>query len=362
MAAWPGKKDKGDPSQSSLPDETALASASAESGDDADQLQQLTSHLCDVGQLLNQANEQVASYLLHRESSAKAGTSDDGALATLGEKIDALADKLARLPTDGPAEVKPSDARPTASSDTASSDPAALESLLRPLQEQLAQIDAKISTLPDQTAGSAQEKLSPELMQLRDGINQQFGNMSEGIQYLQQQFDAGMQNLAEQLAPEQPEEPAAATAAGMADWQQALLGVDLAELPGLEAYRYRLLEGVLQGNEGACALVGQLLTFRSAMTDKMPKLLKDLGEAYYRWQPKTRPGSDPMETALVDWLKETLKDAGISNTIEVVHPGERFDSTRHNAATRGVEITEVRGWIVLRDNGKVYTKAAVAVQ
>ena len=304
MAPWPAKKDKGDPSQSPPPEETSEAPAAAESGDDADPLQQLTSHLCDMGQqLLEETKEQVTAYLLHRESPAKTGTSDDGTLAALGKKIDDLANRLARPPAAEPAAPEP-----------AAIDPAALQALLRPLQEQLAQIDAKINT------------------------------------------------LAERLAPEQPEEPLAATLPGMADWQRALLGVDLAEQPGLDAYRPRLLEGVLQGDEGACALVGQLLTFRSAMTDKMPPLLKDLGEAYYRWQPKTRPGSDPMETAMVGWLRETMQEAGISNTIELVHPGERFDSARHNAATRGVEITEVRGWIVLRDNGKVYSKAAVAVQ
>ncbi len=69
-----------------------------------------------------------------------------------------------------------------------------------------------------------------------------------------------------------------------------------------------------------------------------------------------------MEQALVAWLKRACEAAGIPNTIELVHPGERFDSARHTAATRGVEITEVRGWIVLRDNGKVYTKASVAVR
>ena len=133
-------------------------------------------------------------------------------------------------------------------------------------------------------------------------------------------------------------------------------------MPGLEAQRRQLIEDLLAGREGACSLVGQLLVFRSAMTDKMPPLLKDIGEAYYRWQPKTRAGSNPMEQTLVRWLMQTMQDAGIPNTIELVHPGERFDSTRHNANSRGVEITEVCGWIVLRDNGKVYTKAAVAVK
>jgi hypothetical protein len=146
------------------------------------------------------------------------------------------------------------------------------------------------------------------------------------------------------------------------DWQRALLGSDLAEYPGLDFQRQQLLAGVSQGDPGACSLLGQLLIFRSAAADKMPPLLKDIGEAYYRWQPKTRPGANPMEKALSGWLKEALQGVGIANTIELVEPGERFDSARHTASTRGVEITEVRGWIVLRDNGKVYTKASVAVR
>ena len=72
-------------------------------------------------------------------------------------------------------------------------------------------------------------------------------------------------------------------------------------------------------------------------------------------------GNNPMETTLVAWITETLQDAGIPNNIELVHPGERFDSTRHTATSRGVEITAVRGWIVVRDNGRVYTKALVDV-
>jgi hypothetical protein len=91
-------------------------------------------------------------------------------------------------------------------------------------------------------------------------------------------------------------------------------------------------------------------------------LLKDLGEAYYRWQPKTTPGNNLFEEALIGFLQRTCENAGIYNSIELVHPGERFDSSRHNASSRGVEIVQVLGWIVLRDNGKVYTKAAVEVR
>ena len=109
---------------------------------------------------------------------------------------------------------------------------------------------------------------------------------------------------------------------------------------------------------GASGLVGSLLLFRAAAADKMPPLLKDIGEAFYRWQPRTSNRPSEMEKALVEWLMRACDQAGMANTIELVDPGERFDSLRHNASRPGVEITQVLGWIVLRDNGKVYTKAA----
>lgn len=53
---------------------------------------------------------------------------------------------------------------------------------------------------------------------------------------------------------------------------------------------------------------------------------------------------------------------GLGNTIELVNVGDRFDIARHNASERGAVITAVQGWVVLRDNGKVYTKANVSVK
>ncbi len=177
---------------------------------------------------------------------------------------------------------------------------------------------------------------------------------------LQEQLDRGLEHLAELLAPvAAPSEPARASLAG---WEKAVLGGDVASQPALAFQRRQVLTGVLEGNAAACALAGQLLVFQSAPPERLAPLLKDIGEAYYRWQPKTRPGNVPFEESLAGWLQRTCEAAGLRNSIELVHPGERFDATRHNAATRGVEITEVHGWIVLRDNGKVYTKANVAVR
>ena len=160
---------------------------------------------------------------------------------------------------------------------------------------------------------------------------------------------------------EEPESQASSTQPSDA-WHSAILGPDLAAHPNLAFKRQQLLDGVLEGDPGARSLAGQLLVFQSAPADRLPKLLKEIGEAYYRWQPKTGPGTNPFEETLVRWLEKTCDGAGISNTIELVHRGERFDAARHNAASRGVEITEVLGWIVLRTGGKVYTKASVAVQ
>lgn len=146
------------------------------------------------------------------------------------------------------------------------------------------------------------------------------------------------------------------------DWEQAILGPCLASLETLVDDRRQLVAGVLNGEPAACGLAGCLLLFRATPPERQPPLLKDIGEAYYLWQPKTRPGNRAFEEALASWLQKNAEAAGISNTIALVHPGERFDASRHSAVSRGVEITEVQGWIVLRDNGRVYTKAGVTVR
>ncbi len=239
------------------------------------------------------------------------------------------------------------------------------------------------------TAGLADDALKNFLQLLRqklDDLRQDQRELSVAIGCLGETVDARVGALVERLrggatgftsaapggtgvspvlAGGAPGASAAATRADKlpaGDWQRAILGRELAEQPGLEAERQQLLAGLLRGEPAACGLAGQLLVFQSASVEKMPPLLKDVGEAFYRWQPKTHVQPSVLEQALVRSLQRTCEAAGISNTIELVGPGERFDSTRHNASMRGVEITEIHGWVVLRDNGKVYTKAAVSVK
>jgi hypothetical protein len=144
-------------------------------------------------------------------------------------------------------------------------------------------------------------------------------------------------------------------------WEQILLGNELASDPNLALYRQRLVSGLSNGDAAATGLVGHLLMFRALPADKMPKVLKEVGEAYYRWSPHTLQ-PDPMRDSVIHWLERVCEACGVQNKIRVVQPGDRFDSTRHNAKERGIEVSDVFGWIVLRDNGKVYSKAIVAVK
>ncbi len=204
----------------------------------------------------------------------------------------------------------------------------------------------------------ASGRLAEIVPQYFNALPQYFSAIQQQVAAAQTHVDAGLRAIVDILRP--PESEALPGVSG--DWPAAVLGPELAQKPALDAQRRHLLRGVLAGEPPACALVGCLMIFRSSPPERMPPLLKEIGEAYYRWQPRTsnRPGE--LETALADWLQRTCEQAGVSNSIELVHPGERFDSTRHNASKPGVEITQVLGWIVLRDNGRVYTKASVAVK
>ena len=210
--------------------------------------------------------------------------------------------------------------------------------------------------------GRAGELLAAANQKIADYLAQRGDGTAQAVERLQNQLDRGFLHLAELLAPRPAPARSQEGGVSLADWERAVLGDELAGQPGLAFQRNQLLSGVLEGEAAACALAGQLLVFRSAAAERLPPLLKEIGEAYYRWQPKNRPGNSPFEESLAAWLQRKCEAAGLHNTIELVHPGERFDAARHNASSRGVEITEVLGWVVLRDNGKVYTKATVSVR
>jgi hypothetical protein len=350
MPLWTSKKTE--------PDSAAGAGVSAtDEAGPPQRLEDLTAELGKLGRLVDHVQEQVVAYLVYRESQQAAGGGADP--AAMEERLDALADKVEALAGAGPAAAAVSSAPAPA----APVDEAAIRGALDPLARKLEAIESRLAATGQRGDGGASDAFGAGLAQLRDGLGSQLAALIEGVQQLHERLDLPVQYLTEHLRPPEPDE-AQETPASSADWQRAIFGSDLAGAGGLDLHRQQLLSGVLDGNAEAAGFVGQLLVFRYAPTEKLPTLLKELGEAYYRWQPKRRAGAGhgPMEKALVAWITEILQDAGIPNTIELVHPGERFDSTRHTATARGVEITEVRGWVVLRDNGRVYTKALVDVK
>lgn len=348
----------------------------------SDPLEDLPEQLNQLGQLVDETRQRLAEYVVQ---------------ADLSKKLDALCEKLCRMGDGGSSDVEqrldsiygklvaladtPARAAPAAPGETA---PAVSDASLRPIVEKLDQVDAKCKSLDELRSNfiptltkvrdtlleqQAQQhaQLGTGIRQIHDAIPQYlntvpqyFAAIQQQVAAAQQQLGAGLQEVINILRPPQPEPTAGPAVSG--DWQQAILGAELASLPALDFQRQQLFSGVLSSKPAACALAGQLLVFRSAPVEKMPALLKDVGEAFYRWQPRTTSRPNEMERALVGWLQRTCAEAGVPNTIELVSPGERFDASRHNASERGVEITQVLGWIVLRDNGKVYTKASVAVK
>jgi len=414
---WPGKKEVREPG-AKLEFPAALAAdigevpagkgenplrvaareaSSRPSAGEADALAALTERLETLGQLLDEAKEQVTSYLLHRESLS----SGDDASKALARKVDALAERLEQGSGGGRGLDQKLDALYGKIDQLASSIPrggsapaasagdgvgsgvseAALKSAVRPVGEKLEQFEGKLKSID-----ALKDALVAAITKLRDSHAEAHNTQSAGIRQIgemvpqyfnalpqyftaiqqqvvaaQQHADAGLRAILEILRPPQQEAASAGPAVG-GDWQEALLGGELAHNPALNLDKNQLLNGVLSSDPGACGLVGDLLLFRAAAADKMPPLLKDIGEAFYRWQPKTSNHPSELEKALVEWLMRACDQAGMANTIELVNPGERFDSLRHNASRPGVEITQVLGWIVLRDNGKVYTKASVAVK
>jgi hypothetical protein len=317
MAAVFGKKGDGEPADGD-------AAASGGQGD----LRKLSDSLAELGGMFEQANRQMVEYLLARETpaaeaeSASSSPPQPSETSDLAEAIAALGKKIDRL---GSAAAESGERAPAAQIS-----PEAIAESLRPISEKL------------------------------DVLDQQNTALYPTMEQLQSRVDGGVQSLAELLVPPAQEEEEPSAISG--DWLTAVLGSELAGDRALGVSCQQLLEGVLAGDGGAAALAGQLLVFRSATPERLPQLLKDVGEAYYRWQPKTAPGNNLFEEALVAYLQCACENSSIYNSIELVHPGERFDSGRHNASSRGVEIVQVLGWIVLRDNGKVYTKAAVEVR
>jgi hypothetical protein len=145
------------------------------------------------------------------------------------------------------------------------------------------------------------------------------------------------------------------------DMDEVLLGPALA---GETHYgdRSELIQGIYQNDDAALSLVGQVMIFRGASPERRPQLLKEIGEAFYRWRGAPAMGDDDFRDYLVAYLVSECEASGVPITVELVQVGDRYDSKRHQAKQRGVEVAGVEGWVVLRGSGRVYTKATVVLK
>jgi hypothetical protein len=146
------------------------------------------------------------------------------------------------------------------------------------------------------------------------------------------------------------------------NWHGVIFGETLAGQDELREEREAVIDALHDRDPAACSLAGQLLVFHAATGAQKPQLLKDLGEAFYRWQPNSSQRRNLLERALVAWLESECEQAGIRRKIQIVDPGSRFNATYHRAGERGVEIVQVLGWVILREDGTVYQKALVEVR
>ncbi|GDY07058.1 hypothetical protein LBMAG52_05440 [Planctomycetia bacterium] len=157
--------------------------------------------------------------------------------------------------------------------------------------------------------------------------------------------------------PHQLSEP---NGAASQTWLRVLLGNDLFDNSQLERSIHWIEQQALTDNVDALLLLGQLLVFRFSSADRKPMLLKEVGEALYRCFPKIHDERDRFEESLAAWLTKECEALGLPNSIELVHPGERFDASKHAPIERGgVEVARVLGWVVVRDGGRVFAKASV---
>jgi hypothetical protein len=196
---------------------------------------------------------------------------------------------------------------------------------------------------------------------LAQAIAEQFEAQTSILDKLRRGIVRRFDDIAEALRPAPVEEPDLVVDEPASDeWRETLFGPRLVANTGIQEQLDQLQREVLDGDDAALSLVGHLITFRAATQERMPQILKDLGEAFYRCRPKA-DDETPLETAIKNALQAQLEEANLPNRIELVRAGDRFDATRHNGSG-GRTIAQVHGWVVLRDSGRVYTKALVSVE
>jgi hypothetical protein len=212
---------------------------------------------------------------------------------------------------------------------------------------------------------SLTESVSQELSAIRETqgrllriIEDHQRTLAQELDALARRFDA-LETVLKPTARRSEPMPVSAEQAAL--WEPVIFGSAFSQDESFQSDRLALIYDLWRSDPAACALVGQLLLFFSANEAQRPQFLKDLGESFYRWRPKVEGNDHPLELALAGALEKACEHAGTRRKIDLVRIGTRFNPTYHRASERGSDVTDVLGWIVLREDGSVYQKASVRV-
>lgn len=234
---------------------------------------------------------------------------------------------------------------------------AVFRAMLAPLQESVTRIERRMIHNERVKEGSEGANLDEGRDAVLKAISGQLRPLSSQINQLVDQ----MTLLLERSAAVEME-PSDDDSLGEHHWEEIVLGQDLCALDSIADLRVQLIEDIVSGKRAAKALAGQLLLIQGVGTTEFPERLQPVGEAYYRWHPRASADGDPFERALADSLTRQAESIGLPNSIRLVRLGERYDETRHATNSRGRDVASVHGWIVLREDHKVYTKANVTLK
>ncbi|MFO0820105.1 MAG: hypothetical protein U1A77_19300 [Pirellulales bacterium] len=273
-------------------------------------------------------------------------------------------DSLAVPPSVAPSEA--TDPTTTVPLPPASSPTAArwetLETEIVQCRRQLHQLGEAWQTWVRDEANRAQQ-LREELGALRSEVTTRLTKLAENSAGDQAELTpTGMTNapspvVASSSSPP-PFSPRDIANSGTAPNVTGLLGPEFSRQPVLAAEFSQLLEAVSRSEPAAGALVGYLLLFQNASAADKPRLLRPLGEAFYRWHPKQEQTSN-LEEAVVTWVNRECQSCGVPTRVELVSLPCRFDIERHQSQGRpGRDVTEVFGWVV-RTGDRIFDRAMV---
>ena len=229
--------------------------ARPKNGSESDPLPALTERLETLGRMLDEAKERVTSYLLHRES--QAGTEDDA--RELGRKIEALAEKLEQgsgqalehklnALCDKIGQLAGADSRGAAATAAGGDSKSAIDALKDALVPAITKL-RDTQTEQHNTQSTAIRQLAELVPQYFNALPQYFTAVQQQVVAAQQHADAGLRAIIDILRPPQTEaEPAVG-----GDWQEALLGGELAHNPALSADRTACSAACLAATRGRAA-------------------------------------------------------------------------------------------------------------